>query len=87
MLHKVYGHNNFFLLILRQITDAPATEDTAGISTHIVVILVVGTRISATDPTKSNAASSGGGEQAVHCECLHTIAVAEFTKLFETIKM
>ena len=65
-------------------------EETAVIETQRAVGLVLGTSISATEPPIANAASrglDGSSEQAVHCECLHTIAAAEFIKLFETIKM
>ena len=49
----------------------------------VTMVWVFITRISATDPPLVNAASrclDGRSEQAVLCECLHMIAVAEFTK-------
>ena len=62
-------------------------EESANLSARIALVESYGMRV---HPTYTNAASGGlvgSSEQAVHCECLHTIPVAEFTKLFETIKM
>ena len=63
-------------------------EDSTRILARFVLEITEST--SATEATYTDAASSSLGrtsEQAVHCECLHTIAVADFTKLFDTIKM
>ena len=60
------------------------------VSTSARIVLVTTKGISVTDPPIANAALrclvDGGGKKAVNCEFLHTIAVAEFAKLFETIK-